>query len=166
MISIFNLKYHTLLFLLLVQFWHSQMSFLCFVQPPSETIYNTCENENAKEGGKEYVFTKDKYSTAIYIYYSCDGKKKTFYKSPAHNDHCANGYQSNNYGDCGNRTSNDTNFLLIFSKSYRMFNKTIFIYWKAHHLFTSHHSQSSIILKTGQFYMIIFYLYSLPIDVL
>lgn len=80
--------------------------------------------------GKEYVFTKDKYSTAIYIYYSCDGLKKTFYKSPAHNDHCANGYQSNNHGDCGNRTSNDTNFLLIFSKSYRMFNITMCIYWK------------------------------------
>lgn len=43
------------------------MSFLCFVPPSSESIYNTCENENAKEGGKEYVFTKDKYSTAIYI---------------------------------------------------------------------------------------------------
>lgn len=54
--------------------------------------------------------------------------EKTFYKSPAHNDYCADGNQSNNYGDCGNRTSNDTNFLLIFSKSYRMFNKTISIY--------------------------------------
>lgn len=78
MISIFNLKYYTLLYLLLIQIWHSQMSFLCFVTPSSESIYNTCENENAKEGGKKYVFTKDKYSTAIYIYYSCEGLKKHF----------------------------------------------------------------------------------------
>ena len=81
---------------------------------------------------KGYLFTKDKYETMKCIIFM-RWLKKTFYKSPAHNDYCANGNQSNNYGDCGNRTSNDTNFLLIFSKSYRMFNKTIFIYWKAHH---------------------------------